>query len=353
MFLLEDARLDPENLGTPLVPLEAVQTLGELVAEAGLDVVVDAEVLLDQLAELAQNLIRVLIEQPLQLGHLLVVVEVLLVLGVQLREDGEVVLECVQQLVHAPLLGHVAGHLQLLVLLVEALVELRQLLVDVIFDVLLLVAHDLNDFVLEARLRLSDQFFQLVEHVVQKRRQIIYIHVGGLFALCNFLLNVAEVASEIGNAVQAARYLRLFRLKGIQGQGVHTRHLGSSGLVSLLLGDVLGDTLFAQGAIVGQNYRLWKVFQTQILDLVVWCFHCAAIGRRCGKFLRWLSLLGGLLLLLLGLVFVAAALSRALVHVLSHLAERTEELVLAVFVVCAVELRVRKRHQLLEQALQF
>ena len=75
------------------------------------------------------------------------------------------------------MLGHVASHLKLLVLLVQSLVELRQLLVDVIFDVLLLVANDLDNFVLKARLRLGDQLLKLVEHVVQKRRQIIYIDV--------------------------------------------------------------------------------------------------------------------------------------------------------------------------------
>jgi hypothetical protein len=58
-------------------------------------------------------------------------------------------------------------------------------------------------------------------------------------------------------------------------------------------------------------------------------------------------------LLLLGLIFVTASLVGTLAHVLGHLVERTEELVLTVFVVRAVELRVGKRHQLLEQTLQF
>ena len=68
------------------------------------------------------------------------------------------------------LLGHIARHLKLLVLLLEALVELWQLGFYVLLDIPLLVFDYLLDFMLEAMLRLLDEFTQLVKHRVHQRR---------------------------------------------------------------------------------------------------------------------------------------------------------------------------------------
>ena len=54
------------------------------------------------------------------------------------------------QLLIADLLGVIRSHLQLLILLLEALVKLRQFGFDVIFDITLLVPDNLNDLVLKA-----------------------------------------------------------------------------------------------------------------------------------------------------------------------------------------------------------
>ena len=72
--------------------------------KATLDIVVYAEVALNHISKIPDNLIGILVEQPLQLGHLLVVVEVLLILCVQLNKDSLIVLQCLNKLLSASLL---------------------------------------------------------------------------------------------------------------------------------------------------------------------------------------------------------------------------------------------------------
>jgi len=48
------------------------------------------------------------------------------------------------------LLGHITCHLQLLILLLQSLVELRQLGLDILFDIPLLILDNLLNFVFES-----------------------------------------------------------------------------------------------------------------------------------------------------------------------------------------------------------
>ena len=91
-LLLKLTSLDPVYLRAPLVPLERVQPLRKVWAKAVLDVVVHSQVPVDNIIEVINDLIRILVKQPLQFGHFLVVVEVLLVLSIELVEDLIVVL---------------------------------------------------------------------------------------------------------------------------------------------------------------------------------------------------------------------------------------------------------------------
>lgn len=87
-----------------LVPLEAMQALGELWPEAALDVVVHAEVAFDDISEIPDNLVCILVKQALQLAHFLVVIEILFILSVKLDKDTLKVLERLNQLLSAALL---------------------------------------------------------------------------------------------------------------------------------------------------------------------------------------------------------------------------------------------------------
>ena len=86
-FLLEKTSLETVELHTFLVPLEAMHALRELRPETTLDVVVHAKVALHNICEVSHNFIRVLVQEALQLAHLLVVVEVFLVFSVEFDED--------------------------------------------------------------------------------------------------------------------------------------------------------------------------------------------------------------------------------------------------------------------------
>ena len=79
-LLFEGSRLKTVKLHAFLVPLERMKALWVLWTETALDVVVDAKISFDHVCEVTDNLIGVFVEQSLQLGHLLIVIEVLLIL---------------------------------------------------------------------------------------------------------------------------------------------------------------------------------------------------------------------------------------------------------------------------------
>jgi len=84
-----------------------VESLGKLGSETAFDVVVDAQIAFDHVAEVSYDFVGVLVKEALQLGHLFVVVEVLFILGVQLNEDGVVLLQSFNLLLLALLVRQV------------------------------------------------------------------------------------------------------------------------------------------------------------------------------------------------------------------------------------------------------
>ena len=155
-LLFELSSLDPVDLRTALVPLERVQTLWQVGAEAALDVVVNSEIAVDKVIEVVNDFICVLIEQPLELRHFLIIIEVLLILRIQLVKYLIVVLKCLNQFFGTFLLCKIGRLLELAVLLDKSLIELRQLRLHVVLDVFLLVADYLENFVFEFCLALFD-----------------------------------------------------------------------------------------------------------------------------------------------------------------------------------------------------
>ena len=61
-----------------------MEPLRQLGAKAALNVVVKTQIFLNQFVEVTEDIVRILIKEALQLGHLLVVVEVFFVLGIEL-----------------------------------------------------------------------------------------------------------------------------------------------------------------------------------------------------------------------------------------------------------------------------
>ena len=165
-LLFEETGLKTVQLHALLVPLEAVQALGQLRPETTLNVVVHSQVTLHDICEVSHNLVGILVEKALQLAHLLVVIEVLLILGIQFDEDILEVLERLNQLFSTTLLSQVRCLLQLAVLLAETLVELRQFDFHIVLNQLLLVSDDLENLVLKLLLTLHLQLFKFVKHRV-------------------------------------------------------------------------------------------------------------------------------------------------------------------------------------------
>lgn len=188
LLFLEYSSFDSENLTASLIPLKRVQSLRQLRTKTTLNVVIDSQILLDQVNELGQNLIWVLIQQPLQLAHLLIIIEVFLILGIQFHKHLEVVPQRLQQMLIRLLLRHIGCHLELFILLLKPLVKLWQFRLNIIFDVLLLIPHNLHYFVFEAMFRLLNQFFELIEHRIHQRRQIFNESLTEFLSFLDLLL---------------------------------------------------------------------------------------------------------------------------------------------------------------------
>ena len=81
------------DLNIPLIPLERVQSLSDYGHKAVLDVIVDPHVGLDEVTELLDDFIRVFLEESLETAEGLELVEVLLKLSIEVREDIQVLLK--------------------------------------------------------------------------------------------------------------------------------------------------------------------------------------------------------------------------------------------------------------------
>ena len=163
-LLFECARLKTIELDALLVPLEGMEALRVLWSKAALDIVVNSEIALNHISEVTDNFICILVEQSLQFRHFLVVVEVLFVFGVQLNENGLIVLQCLDELLSTALLSQIRGLLKLLVLLLEPVIELWQLDLHIVLNILLLISNDLENFIFEFLFTLDLQLIEFVEH---------------------------------------------------------------------------------------------------------------------------------------------------------------------------------------------
>ena len=141
-----------------------METLRVLRAKAALDIVIHTQVALNHICEISDNFIRIFVQKTLKLAHLLVVIEILLILRVQLDEDGLEVLERFDKLLGASLLGQVGSLLQLAILLLKSVVKLRQFDFHIVLDIFLLISHDLENLIFEFLFTLNLQFFEFVQH---------------------------------------------------------------------------------------------------------------------------------------------------------------------------------------------
>ena len=141
-----------------------MEALRVLWPKATLDIVVNSKVALNHVCEVTNDLICVFVEQSLQFRHLFIVIEVLFVLRVQLYEDSLIVLQSLNELLCTALLGQIRSLLELLVLLLKPIIELRQFDLHIVLNILLLISNDLENFVFEFLLALNLQFVEFVQH---------------------------------------------------------------------------------------------------------------------------------------------------------------------------------------------
>ena len=73
-------------------------------------------------------------------------------------------LQSLDKLLGTTLLGQIRGLLELLILLLESVVELRQLDLHIVLNILLLISDYLENFIFEFLFTLDLQFVEFVQH---------------------------------------------------------------------------------------------------------------------------------------------------------------------------------------------
>ena len=152
-----------------------MQSLGQLWPKTALDVVVDTQIALNHIRELSDDLIGVLVEQSLQFGHFLVIVEILLILSVKLNENGFEVFQSLDELLGTLLLRQVRSLLELAVFLLQSVVELGQFDLHIVLDIFLLISDNLENLIFKLLLALNLQLFEFVKHGVHKWSQNLHV----------------------------------------------------------------------------------------------------------------------------------------------------------------------------------
>lgn len=180
--------------------------------EAVLHVVVDAQVALDQVCELLDDLRAIFVKEPLELGNILELVEMLLEFGVKVLENAQVLVKDLDELVGLHLVRVVRGRLQLVVLLTQPLVELGHLLLVVFGEGGLLLVDDLIDLVQEVLFVSVDVLFALREDLAHELGQVLLVVDAVLSAFFDLIVQVAEIAIEVVHLEEVLVDQRLLRL---------------------------------------------------------------------------------------------------------------------------------------------
>lgn len=185
------------DVGTFLVPLERVHARRDTRLEAILDVVINSQIGVNQIVEIADDFARIFIQQSLQFTDILEFVEELLELGVQVFEDRQVVSERGSELLLVHVLSVDSGLLHLDELLTQPLVKLRNLLLIVFAEAGLLLLDDLVNFVEETCLVVSHSPIALCEDLAHQFRKVLQIVLTFLSALINLVVQEAKISVEV------------------------------------------------------------------------------------------------------------------------------------------------------------
>ena len=165
--------------------------------EAILDIVINSQIGVDQIIEIADDFACIFIQQSLQFAYIFEFVEELFKLGVEVLEDGQVVPKGHSELLLVHVLSINSGLLHLHELLTESLVELRHLLLVVFAEAGLLLFDDLVDLFQETCLVVNHGPIALRKNLAHQLRQVLKIVLTLLSALINLVVQEAKIAIEV------------------------------------------------------------------------------------------------------------------------------------------------------------
>ena len=106
-------------------------------------------------------------------------------------------LQCLNELLSAPLLSKIGCLSHLTVLILESAVKLGQFDLHIVLDIFLLIADNLEYLIFELCLSLNLKFFKLIKHGVHQRGQ--YPHMLGrhLLSLLDIVFDVSELLLKV------------------------------------------------------------------------------------------------------------------------------------------------------------
>jgi len=198
--------------------LEGVDLVGHARSETVFDVVINSQVRLHHVHEVLDDLVAVLVQQSLQLTHVLEFVEILFELGVQLLEHSEVLVQDLHDLGIVHLTDVAGGLLQLLVLLAQSLVEVGHLGFVVLFEQGQLLADDVIQLAQELNLVLRNELFCVEEYLAHQLGQILEVVLALSDAFGDVLVDVAEVSVVVFKSDQAVGdHLFLYGVQVLSG----------------------------------------------------------------------------------------------------------------------------------------
>lgn len=161
------------DVGTLLIPLEGVNARWHTWLETVLDVVVDSQVGVDQIIEIADNFARIFIQQSLQFADIFKFVEELLELSVEVLENCKVVSQDGRKFFLVHIFSVNSRFLHLDKLLTESLVELRNFLLVIFAEAGLLLLDDLVHFLEETCLVMRHGPIALSKYLAHQLGQVL------------------------------------------------------------------------------------------------------------------------------------------------------------------------------------
>ena len=165
--------------------------------ETVFDVVVNTQVGLDQVREVLDDFALVLVQESLELRHVLELIEVLFEFSIEVDENLVILVQDFKELILGDLVSNAGSLLKLTVLLTKSLIESWDLHLIIVHKGLLLLQDHLIKLVHKVLLATIHCSLALIEYLAHELGQIFKILITLRSSFFNFILKVSKISLEV------------------------------------------------------------------------------------------------------------------------------------------------------------